>query len=403
MQQFNQLPAIYRAIFCTSVLLAAFLTFVMLRGVLQPGIGNIADKDFANYWMAGKLIFDGKVLDLFGPQPIYFSHLQAAFGADFQWHNWSYPPHFLLLIWPLGLLGYKAAMTAFLIVTGWLYLTAYRAYVGSGNLLAWIAVGPFFVLNYWCVQNGFLFGAVLLAALILRDRQPVLAGMVLALLTMKPQLGLLFPFLLIAERRWSMIASTAVSTACLIALSAVVFGIDSWRGYLNEVLPYQTLVAANLTGLFLDMLCSLFGALRNWGVDAGMALWIHNLVAAPVALMSIIAFFKVSDLHARANILLTATFLVTPYALNYDLGGFAAAVATMAMAGAARGSQPQWRILMFATAMLLPVLMIFLSPIRGSLAPFVIFAMWLAALHQAGFRLGAARRREAASPASASD
>lgn len=405
MQQFNQLPAVYRAVLYVCILLAVFLTFAMLRGLLQPGIENvIADKDFVNYWMAGKLVFDGEILDLFGPQPAYFSHLQAAFGEDFPWHNWSYPPHFLLLIWPLGLLGYKAAMVAFLLVTGWLYLVVYRAYVGAGSLLAWIAAGPFFVLNYWCVQNGFLFGAVMLAALTLRDRRPVLAGIVISLLTMKPQLGLLFPFLLIAERRWLMIASATVSTIFFVALSAAVFSIDSWRGYINEVLPYQALVAANLTGLFLNMLCSLFGALRNWGVDAGTALWAHNTVAAPVAVISILAFFKVSDMRGRANILLVATFLITPYALNYDLGGFAAAVAVMVSAEVARGHQPPWRALLYALAMLLPILMIFLSPIHSSIAPFIIFAVWLAALDQVGFRLRMPRFREtASSPFSASD
>ena len=125
--------------------------------------------------------------------------------------------------------------------------------------------------------------------------------------------------------------------------------------------------------------------------------------AVPVALVSIFAFFRTSGtgMRERANILLTATFLITPYALNYDLGGFAAAIAMMASTDMAAGRQPQWRTAMFALAMLLPVLMILLSPIRGSIAPVVIFAMWLTALRQAGFTASLPGRRRQASPAAA--
>jgi hypothetical protein len=403
MQRIGQLPPFYRISLYVSVACGAIIILMMLRGIMLPGIDNsIADKDFVNYWMAGKLVFDGKLLDLFGPQPIYFSHLQAAFGEGFQWHNWSYPPHFLLLIWPLGLLGYKAAMVAFLVVTGGLYLVAYRAYVGGWSLLAWAATAPFLVLNLWCVQNGYLFGAIALGFMLLRDKRPIVSGVLLALLTIKPQLGLLFPFLLIAERRWLVIACTIASTALLVVLSAALFGIDSWRGYIDEVLPYQTLVAANLSGPFLGMLCSPFGALRNWGMDATTALWIHAIVAAPVALITILAFFKVPDTRHRANIFFTATFLITPYALNYDLGTFSATVAVMTMADAARKRQQQWRMVMYAMAMMLPILMMLLTPVRGSIAPFVIFAMWLVALNQAGFRVSMPRRQEAETPAAAS-
>jgi len=97
--------------------------------IVEPGIlPGFADKDFANYWTAARLVLDGKTMDLFGPWEIYFAHLKGAFGDAFPWHNWSYPPHYLLLIWPLGFFGYKAGLLIFMAVTGALFIPAYRAF-----------------------------------------------------------------------------------------------------------------------------------------------------------------------------------------------------------------------------------------------------------------------------------
>ena len=55
-------------------------------------------------------------------------------------------------------------------------------------------------------QNGFLTAALIGGTLGLLERRPALAGVCLGLLTYKPQFGLLFPIVLIADRRWRTIA-----------------------------------------------------------------------------------------------------------------------------------------------------------------------------------------------------
>lgn len=385
MQKYLHLDPPYRIVLCFSLIVAVIAIFALALELHAPGIdAAIADKDFSNYWIAGRLIQNGNALDLFGPQPAYFSHLTAVFGDDFPWHNWSYPPHYLLLIWPLGLLGYKSAFLLFLGITAWLFLLAYRAFVGRLDLLALVAVAPFMIFNLWCAQNGYLCGALMLGALASREGRPVVAGILLGLLTIKPQLGLLFPFLLIAERRWVVIGVAIASASTLVALSALIFGLDSWRGYIEHVLPYQSLVMTDLTGLFLHMLSSTYGALRNWGIEANPALVAHGLVAVAVALISIVAFFRLADGQDRACVFLAATFLVTPYALSYDLGGFAAAVAVLAAKPVAPGHQ-QVRTAILAFAMLLPIIMIPLGMVGLTVAPIVIFSVWLFALRDSGY------------------
>jgi len=57
-------------------------------------------QDFSNYWQAAKLTLQGTQQILFEPAQ-YLAHLQVEFGQGAQPLAWSYPPHFLLFIWPL--------------------------------------------------------------------------------------------------------------------------------------------------------------------------------------------------------------------------------------------------------------------------------------------------------------
>ncbi len=325
------LPLMYQAVGLVSLFLGTLLSLTFTGHFLADGVPAVfANKDFANYWTAGKLILGGQVQDLFGPHPLYFRHLTDAFGPDYQWHNWSYPPHFLLLIWPLGYAGYELSLAIFVLTTLAIYLGAVRAFVGDLSTLTLIAVGPFLVLNAWTAQNGFLFGALALAALSLRDSRPIAAGIALGFLTIKPQLGVLFPLLLLIERRWLVIASATITTLGLVTLSGLIFGWEAWRGYIVEVLPYQSYVMRALEGTFLTMLPSVYGFARLNGVGWSLALTIHMVVAIPALLVAGYLMWRLTDPMDRSLVVLIATFLITPYALNYDLGFLAAAMAVLA-------------------------------------------------------------------------
>lgn len=389
------LPPAYRVTVLAAVAVLAAAGFDVARGLFVAGTPQaLEEKDFANYWMAARLALEGRALDLFGPQEVYFAHLTATFGEGYGWHNWSYPPHALPILWPLGLIGYEAAAVLFLVATGLLFLWALRAFAGRG-LLPLVAAGPFAAHTVWTVQNGFLTAGLALGALALRDRRPVAAGLLLGLLTIKPQLGLLFPLLLVAERRWSMIASAAATALALAGLSAALFGMEAWRGYLAEVLPYQNHVMRALEGPFLAMNPSVYGMLRNWGVDPDRAMTLHLALAAPVALLAAASFFVVKDGRDRTIVLLVATFLITPYAQSYDLGLLAGALALLAT----RPASGRLRQGVLAAAMLLPLLMTPLGGLGIPLAPPLLLAVLALAMADArpGIVLSPDRRGRASS------
>src|SRR3546814_11942074 len=62
-------------------------------------------RDFVNYWSAGVAISDGLILQIFDIE-LFHPYQERLFGQSFADHNWSYPPHMLLLVWPFGQLPY---------------------------------------------------------------------------------------------------------------------------------------------------------------------------------------------------------------------------------------------------------------------------------------------------------
>ena len=57
-------------------------------------------RDFLNYWIGAKLTLSGEMGILFD-ENAYYLRLQQEFGNTLSFHNWSYPPHTLLLIFRL--------------------------------------------------------------------------------------------------------------------------------------------------------------------------------------------------------------------------------------------------------------------------------------------------------------
>lgn len=291
----------------------------------MPGIGSVlANSDFVNYWFAGKLAWRGEEMILFDPQA-YYQLLQSSFGVDFAPHIWSYPPHALLIFLPLAFTSYKAGLVLFLVLTLAFYATAayqfHKRYSQFRYLPIFIVAHiGFVVTNLVATQNGFLTGGLLLYFLSYYDRRPVLAAICLAFLTIKPQLGILIPFMLAYARCWNVMILAAVFSIVLVGVSVLVFGFDPWREYWVSVLPIQSSVLSEWRGSFVMMMPTFFAALRILGWDSGSALLGHlvfALLCVPVALMAIA---RARSQLEMAFVLLLSTFCITPYAFNYDMG-----------------------------------------------------------------------------------
>jgi hypothetical protein len=382
------LPEVSRsAIYLLIALVATTVAIAVLLGIAAPRIDSlplqVKNKDFANYWMAGRLALSGDGPTLFGKPAEYFEAMRAVFGADYPWHNWSYPPHAVLFLLPLGMLGFLPAMAIFLGLTLTLYVLAVQSLRPHWSPIAGILLLPFIVANLVATQNGFLTAALTIGGLALRGRAPVAAGIMFGLLTFKPQLGFLLPVLLLCERRWLVIAVAAVTAIVLVLVSVMAFGMESWIDYIRYVAPYQTEVMNNLGGDFPRMMGSTFGSARSLGLDAATAMWLHLPFAAAGFVLLLFGLWRLEDFHARAFVTLIATMLIVPYSVAYDFG----AVATYAALWPIDRGRPQpgllTRLPLILTAVL-PIAMLPMGQAGLPLTPFILLAAMTMLLAERG-------------------
>lgn len=303
----------------------------------QEVLLSLVNRDFVNYWAAGHLIRDGQVLDLFD-QEVYFSYLRHLFGPAFPIHNWGYPPHFLLLVWPLGYLGYKTGLVLFLGMTFGLFAFSVhifrKAYAPAAGLaILVLAIVPYSLMMIDTTQNGFLTASLLLFGLAFMGHRPALAGLCFAVLTIKPQLGFLIPVLLVFERNWRAIGWTVFFFALLVALSVATFGVESWLAYLTKTVDYQQYVMTTWHGIFLPMMPTAFASIRTLGLSPDTAFLVQWPVSVAAGAGIIWLLWRRRDGLERVFIVACGTFLVSPYGFNYDMGALAVIAALLAGRG----------------------------------------------------------------------
>lgn len=290
----------------------------------MDAIGQTAiGRDFLNIWIGGRAaLSDGPAV--FFDYWAYNVYLQAFFGTgDLHHYFWSYPPHILLFIWPFGLMPYLAAFAAWSIIGYVTFLLAASAGGIERKHLLFVAVAPAVAVNLFFGQNGFFFAALLIGGLINLDRRPLLAGMLFGILTIKPQLGLLLPVMLVLTGRWRVIASAAATVLVLFAATSWLYCLDIWRDYLAKVVPMQRYLQENGDGLLLLQIPSAFYAGRLVGLPIRID-WILQAVVSAAALAAVVwTYWKPRDPVLSGALLVTATFLFSPYTLNYDFVIFA--------------------------------------------------------------------------------
>ncbi len=298
----------------------AYLAIAGLPPTLRPWVDGthfVLGRDFLNTWMGARSVFQGGPAAWFDAGA-YNAALRQMLGTVYPEHYWSYPPHVLLFIWPFGLIPYLPAYVAWCAVGIALYLFACSGAVGRDRLL-FLAVAPGVAVCIFFGQNGFYTAALLIGGLMCLDRRPLLAGVLFGILTVKPQLGLLLPVLLVLERRWLTIASALATAACLVAATAVLFGPDMWLAFWHKVVPQQQWLTAHGAGLLMVMVASVFYGARLMHLPEGVGWAMQGLVAALAVAALVWTFWRRRDRTLALSLLITATFLATPYILNYDM------------------------------------------------------------------------------------
>jgi hypothetical protein len=322
--------AVAGAVFA-SLFLGVYWGDVLVHSFPRDRLGAMVGRDFLNVWMAGHALGQGLVGEVFH-MVRYNALIASVFGPSPDLYGWSYPPHVFVVLSGFGFLPYPLALALWsaLGLAAYLWAALGRGVTIERALL--IGFAPAVAIVLFCGQNGLFTAALILGALRFLDSRPLLAGLLLGLLTLKPQLGLLFPLMLVLTGRWRVIASAAATAAALVLASLALVGPEAWEGYVRLAIPMQRDVLATATGLPAVMMPTPYMQARLLGAapEVAMAAQVPFSLAAVAAVVW--TFRRARDPALQAVALLAAGLLVTPYAFNYDMPALVAATAALACA-----------------------------------------------------------------------
>jgi alpha-1,2-mannosyltransferase len=335
--------------------------------------------DFLSFWAAGRMVSEGA-----GAQ-IYDIEVHRAVERTVSAVGilpFPYPPPFALMLVPFGMLPFGFGFTAWVALTGVFYVFAARPWMQGRLALA----QPSLLVNGFIGQNAFLTSGFFLAGLRLLKTRPLIAGAVLGLLVIKPQLAVMLPVAMIAGRHWQAIAGGALSALLLLLVGLATLGTASYAAFFEMLSTYTGFVAESRWPW--RELASAYAFLRYFGLAAGIAMSIHVAIAAVAA--GIVWQSWRQDRPGKEAVLAAATLLATPYLLTYDGLLLGLPVAWLMLAG----NRPVAAILTWGFSLLSVVAVAGFYELPNMLSLGAIIALAACHVPQAKRR----RRRLAASP-----
>jgi alpha-1,2-mannosyltransferase len=360
----------------------ALVALVATAEGLNDYKGRPLGTDFSNVYAAGKWVLEGRPEAPFDPE-LQHAMEKRLFGEDTPLYGWHYPPVFLGIAAALALLPYLSALVVWQAATLAAYLAMIRAIMKNiplplgeadprsrrgggptarGDLtppgvslreaprfpergeMKWLWLLPALAfpavfINIAHGHNGFLTAALFGGGLLLLDRKPAIAGILIGLLCYKPQFGLLIPLVLVATARWNAFWTAAATVVVAAAMSWLAFGTDTWLAF-RDSLEFTRTVVLEQGGTGFYKIQSPFAAARLWGAPVEVAYAVQGAAIAAIAVLLTILWRSDVAFEIKAAALLAGALISTPYLLDYDLVLSAPAIAFLAAHGLQRGFLP---------------------------------------------------------------
>lgn len=337
-------------------LLASYLWLALTswaNGHFLMGAGHgTVGYDFSCFWGSGKLALQGS------PAAAYdWSTLKQLLDQELAFDQdplqpavpFFYPPFFFLVLAPLALLPFPAAVAAWAAIKLAAYTAAIRAILPGATAMMTALAAPVVIIDVWIGQNGLLTAALLGGALATLDRRPLVSGMLMGLLVYKPHFGVLLPLVLAITGRWRVFGSAAVTVVVLVGITGMIFGWDVFA------VAAQAMMSANRYHLVAGdtpwfKLQTRYGALRAAGLGSAPAWSAHIAVAGAATVATVWIWRGEASYALKAASLSTAALLLPPYLAIYDLPILAVPMAFLVRDALEAGLQ-RWHALALALAL----------------------------------------------------
>lgn len=287
---------------------------------------NLFPVDFVAFWSAAHLSITGQASNIYDVTSMFLAE-RAAEPHLSEPIVFPYPPTYLLPNAALALANYQDGYwisMAFTTLAFWLvFIVILRQNVCLKPrhqlilCIGLLAFTPFWE-NYNNGHNGLLTSAIAAVAILNLQHRPILAGISIGLLVIKPHLGILFPFALIAGRMWKPFFAAALTVTVLVVASYLAFGSQTWLAYLH------TLHVQNL-GHFIESVQShhwtptVFSLVFEMTGSQTLAYELHFFGMTVAIISTIIVWRRTENSRVRGATLMTATLLMSPHVGIYDL------------------------------------------------------------------------------------
>ncbi|PTB20232.1 hypothetical protein C9I57_14240 [Trinickia symbiotica] len=297
--------------------------------------------DFAIFWAASHLSLQGSPLQVYDHRTFIAAQL-ALFGgfAESYALPWAYPPAFLLLLMPLSLLPFGvayllfAALGMYLFVTATLSVSRLEKSVGG----FWRAVLPVAALPSAFIavivgQNSLLTAALAAFATRWVATNPARAGVCIGLLAVKPQMALVFPFVLVAARAWKTLVVAAATALAVTATGVLFCGFQAFDQFVLNANLLRSSLIDHGGQHFWAASPTTYAALRGAGIAMLPAYTLHAAVAVLSICAACAVWRSTDDTRLRAAILAVSALIVSPYVWHYELAWLGIALACIAAFG----------------------------------------------------------------------
>ncbi len=288
--------------------------------------------DFLTFYTADYMVEQGQTTQLYDHDLSHQQQTTIEPRADAH-RPWFYPPNTLLLIAPFAHSALGFATSYLLWGLGGLVamVVAHRYGRLSGLWLAILLASFTGLVTLLSGQMSFFIVAAFLVGMValMRNRQ-ILAGMMIGLMTVKPTLGVLIPFVLIAGGYWRAFGVAVVTTVWLLAISVVWPGVGAWQGFVMSVADTFVHMGGDVsqgTRMGMETAKSLaplsmfnpYGLFKTHDMPTIWAWALQIVISLGVLALVCHRWIQMGATPTTAAMTLSGTALAAPYFMHYEI------------------------------------------------------------------------------------
>ena len=285
------------------------------------------NSDFLAFWSFPRFAAANPVADIYNAQKLQ-AFQQTLYPGFHSFYPYLYPPTLLLVTWWLKIFSFRAAQIIWTVAGLAAFLASAKTFFPQkwSPILAMLA-GPAALITGATGETAFFTSALLLAGFGNLPKRKILAGICFGLLTLKPQLGVLIPFALVARGEWRTITAAALTAAALIAASCLAFPGQLWLVWAHTLPAYQSAYFAAVKSLNLNIIVTPAANLIVLGATPSIAWLVQTAFTLAIAVTTLVTFRRARNPKLAIAALFTGAFLAVPHAYAYDTITLTAALA----------------------------------------------------------------------------